>query len=74
VKGLADKIITLGKTETLPARRRALAYVYDDKVVAKIFGELAQRFAERKGGYTRIVKLGPRQGDSAPVVRLELLQ
>jgi len=74
IRGLAEKIITLGKRETLHARRQALAFVYDKKVVAKVFDELAQRYAERPGGYTRIIKLGPRLGDGAPVVRLELVQ
>jgi large subunit ribosomal protein L17 len=74
VRGLAEKMITLGKSGTLPARRRALAYVYDKDVVVKVFEELATRYAARPGGYTRLVKLGPRLGDGAPVVQLELIE
>ena len=74
VRGLADKMITLGKKGSLPARRQALAFVLDEKTVDKVFADLAPRYAERSGGYTRIVKLGPRQGDGAPMVRLELVE
>src|SRR5688572_1283127 len=59
IRGLAEKMITLGKSGTLPARRRALGYIYDKDVVEKVFDELATRFATRPGGYTRVVKLGP---------------
>ncbi len=74
VRGLTEKIITLGKRESLHARRQALTFVSDKKVVAKVFDELAERYAERPGGYTRIIKLWPRLGDAAPMVRLELVQ
>lgn len=73
VRSLAEKTITLGKSGTLASRRRALGYVYDKDVVGKVFEELAERYAERPGGYTRIVKLGPRLGDGAPQVILELV-
>ena len=73
VRGLAEKMITLGKSGTLASRRRVLGYVYDKDVAGKVFDELAERYAERPGGYTRIVKLGPRLGDGAPVVLLELV-
>ena len=73
VRGLAEKMITLGKSGTLPARRRVLGYVYDKDVAAKIFDELGQRYAGRPGGYTRLVRLGPRKGDGAPLVQLELI-
>jgi large subunit ribosomal protein L17 len=73
VRGLAEKMITLGKDGTLAGRRRALGYIYDKHVVEKVFDELAERYAERPGGYTRIVRLGPRNGDGAPVVQLELV-
>ena len=73
MRGLAEKMITLGKAGTLAARRQALAYVYDKDVVTKLFDELAERYAERPGGYTRIIKLGPRLGDGAPQVILELI-
>ena len=73
VRPLAEKMITLGKSGTLANRRRALGYVYDKDVTNKLFGELAERYASRPGGYTRIVKLGPRLGDGAPQVILELI-
>ena len=72
-KAMAEKVITLGKAGTLHARRQALAFVMDKKVVEKVFAELGPRYAERKGGYTRILKLGPRLGDAAPLARLELV-
>ena len=74
IKGIAEKIITLGKREDLHARRQALSYVADKKVVAIVFDELAGRYSERPGGYTRLIKLGPRHGDAAPMVRLELVE
>ena len=73
VRGLAEKMITLGKSGTLASRRQVLAYVYDTDVTGKVFDELAGRYAGRPGGYTRIVKLGPRLGDGAPQVMLELV-
>jgi large subunit ribosomal protein L17 len=73
IRGLAEKMITLGKSGSLPARRRVLGYVYDKDVAAKVFDELGPRYASRAGGYTRIVKLGPRNGDGALVVQLELI-
>ena len=74
VRGQAEKIITLGKEGGLSAFRRALAFVTDKKVVEKVFSELAPRYAERPGGYTRMVKLGPRLGDGAPMVQLALVE
>ena len=73
VRGLTEKMITLGKNGGLHARRQALSFVIDEKVVEKIFIDLPPRYAERNGGYTRIVKLGPRLGDGAAMVRLELV-
>ena len=73
IRGLAEKMITLGKSGSLPARRRVLSYVYDKDVARKVFDDLGPRYAERPGGYTRIVKLGPRLGDNAPMVQLELV-
>ncbi len=70
---LAEKVITLGKKGNLHARRQALAFVYDSKVVDKLFTELGPRYANRPGGYTRVVKLGPRTGDGAPMAQLELV-
>lgn len=69
----AEKMITLGKQGTLHARRQALAFVLDKRVVDRIFEEIGPRYAERPGGYTRMVKLGPRLGDGAPMVQLELV-
>jgi large subunit ribosomal protein L17 len=74
VRGLAEKMITLGKKKDLPARRQALSFIFDKKVTEKVFDELATRFAERNGGYTRIIKLGTRLGDGAPMVQLELVK
>jgi large subunit ribosomal protein L17 len=74
VRGLAEKVITLGKKGGLHARRQALSFITDTRVVEKVFTDLAPRYAERSGGYTRIMKLGPRLGDGAAMVRLELVE
>ena len=74
VRGLAERMITLGKKGELHSRRRALSFILDKKVVEKVFGELAPRYAERPGGYTRMIKLGPRLGDGAAMVKLELVK
>ncbi len=68
---LAEKMITLGKDGTLHARRLAIARIGQREVVGKLFKEIAPGFKDRAGGYTRIVKLGPRQSDSAPIAFLE---
>ncbi len=73
VKPLAEKMITLGKRGDLHARRQAMATLRSNDVVHRLFADVAPRFAERPGGYTRIVKLGPRQGDAAPMALLELV-
>lgn len=73
VRGIAEKVITLGKRGDLNSRRRALGFVYDKKVVEKLFDELGPRYQDRPGGYTRIVKLGPRRGDGARMAQLELV-
>jgi large subunit ribosomal protein L17 len=73
VRQLADRMITLGKRGDLHARRQALSVVRDKEMVAKLFGELAERFRSRAGGYTRIVKVGYRFGDNAPVSILEYI-
>lgn len=70
----ADRMVTLGKRGTLHARRQALAFVRDRKVVAKLFDDIASRFRERPGGYTRITKLGIRQGDAAALSIIELTE
>ena len=73
LRPIAERMITLGKRETLHARRRALAFIKDPGVVSKLFATLAPRFADRNGGYTRIVRLGWRDGDGAQMAILELL-
>lgn len=74
VRRLAEKMITLGKEGSLSSRRQALTFVTDKKVVDKVFSELAQKYTDRSGGYTRITKLGPRLGDGAAMVQLELVE
>ncbi len=74
VRGIAEKMITLGKKGDLHSRRLAGAFILDKKVADKLFADLAPRFAERPGGYTRITKLTPRQGDGASMARLELVE
>jgi large subunit ribosomal protein L17 len=73
IRSLAERMITLGKEGKLPSRRQALSFILDEKVTAKVFTELAPRYAERHGGYTRIIKLGPRLGDGAPMAKIELV-
>jgi large subunit ribosomal protein L17 len=70
---LAERMISLGKEGSLHARRRAAAYIHAKRVVSKLFKELAGRFAERKGGYTRIIKTRRRVGDAAPMAVIELV-
>ena len=70
---LAEKMITLAKRNTLHTRRQALGFVYKKNVVKKLFEDIGPRFTERPGGYTRIVKLGPRAGDGAEMAVLELV-
>ena len=69
----AEKMITLAKRGDLHARRQVLAYEYDESVVTKLFDEIAPKYEDRQGGYTRILKLGPRKGDNAELVFLELV-
>ena len=73
VKPLAEQMITLGRRGDLHARRQALAYLHSNDVVTMLFSDVAPRFADRPGGYSRIVKLGPRWGDAAEMVYLELV-
>jgi large subunit ribosomal protein L17 len=72
LRRVADRMVTLGKRGTLHARRQALAYIRSETVVKKLFDEVAGRFRERPGGYTRVVKLGHRHGDAAPMSIIEL--
>lgn len=69
----AEKMITLGKKGDLHSRRQALAYLREEDVVTKLFAEIAPRYAERQGGYTRIIKKGYRRGDAAEMVLVELV-
>jgi large subunit ribosomal protein L17 len=69
----AERMITLGKSGTLHARRQAFQYLNDKDITKKVFDDIAPRYASRQGGYTRILKLGRRQGDGADIVQLELI-
>ena len=71
-RSLAEKMITLGKANTLHSRRQALAFITKEDVVKKLFDEIAPKYAERNGGYTRVIKTGPRRGDAAPMAIVEL--
>lgn len=73
VRRMAEKMITLAKRGDLHARRQVLSYVYDETVVKNLFDEIAPEYADRNGGYTRAMKLGPRRGDAAELVILELV-
>lgn len=73
LRSIAEKMITLGKRGDLHARRQALAYLLSEDVVTKLFDSIANRYADRQGGYTRIVKLDQRRGDSAQMVLVELV-
>ena len=73
VKPFAEQMISLGRRGDLHARRQALSKLRSQEVVHKLFDDVGPRFAERPGGYSRIVKLGPRQGDAAEMVYLELV-
>lgn len=74
VRKIAEKMITLGKRGDLHARRQALSVIFEKKVVAKLFDRLAPRFQDRPGGYTRIIKIGNRSGDNAPVSIIEFVE
>lgn len=73
VRRLAEQVITHGKKGTLHDRRNVLAFVTDEEATRKVFDEMAARYADRPGGYTRVTKLGPRKGDAAPMALLELV-
>ena len=73
IRATADEMVTLAKRESLHARRQVLTMVTDTVVVGRLFDTIAARFADRHGGYTRIVRVGPRPGDAAPMVFLELV-
>lgn len=73
VQPVAEKMITLGKQNTLASRRRALAYITKEDVVTKVFTEIAPSYSERNGGYTRVIRTGPRRGDAAEMAVIELV-
>lgn len=73
LRGLADQMITLAKRGDLHARRQVLAYLMDEDVVKKLFDEIAPKYADRQGGYTRVIKLGLRKGDAAPLALIKLV-
>ena len=73
LSSVADKMITLGKKNTLAARREALAYITKEDVVKKLFDEIAPKYADRVGGYTQVYKLGPRRGDAAEMALIKLV-
>ena len=73
VRSMAEKMITLGKKNTLASRRQALAFITKEEVVVKLFNEIAPSYADRNGGYTRVLKIGPRRGDAAEMAIIELV-
>ncbi|MCR5636516.1 MAG: 50S ribosomal protein L17 [Clostridiales bacterium] len=73
VRILAEKMITLAKEDTLHNRRLAMSFITSEDVVYKLFKEIAPKYADTKGGYTRITKLGPRRGDAAEMAVIELI-
>ncbi|ETS92957.1 MULTISPECIES: 50S ribosomal protein L17 [Veillonella] len=73
LRSLADQMVTLAKRGDLHARRQVLSYLMDEDVVKKLFDTIAPKYAERQGGYTRVIKTGIRKGDSAPLAIIELV-
>ena len=73
VQSLADKMITLGKANTLASRRAALSFITKEDVTKKLFDQIAPKYADRNGGYTQIYKLGPRRGDAAEMALIKLV-
>lgn len=73
VRSMTEKMITLGKKNTLATRRAAMAYITKEDVVKKLFDQIAPEYADRNGGYTRIYKMGPRRGDSAEMAIIKLV-
>ncbi len=73
VRAMAEKMITLGKTNTLHAKRQAFAYITKESVVKKLFNEISPKYADVNGGYCRIVRIGPRRGDAAEMAIIELV-
>ena len=73
IRSITEKMITLGKRGDLHARRQALAYLLDETAAKKLFEDIAPRYEDRQGGYTRILKIGPRRGDAAPMAIIEFV-
>ena len=73
VRSMAEKMITLGKKNTLASRRKALSFITKEDVVTKLFTEIAPKYEDRNGGYTRIYKIGPRRGDAAEMAIITLV-
>jgi large subunit ribosomal protein L17 len=73
VRSMAERMITLGKDNTLNSKRQVLAFITKEAVTKKLFDEIAPKYADRNGGYTRIMKIGPRRGDAAEMAIIELL-
>ena len=73
LRSVVDRLITLGKRGNLHARRQAFAVLRDNGLVSKLFGELAERYKDRRGGYTRVLRAGFRYGDNAPIAVIELV-
>ena len=74
VRAMTEKMITLGKSNNLHSKRQVLAYVTKEGVAKKLFDEIAPKYADKNGGYTRIIKIGPRRGDAAEMAIIELAQ
>ena len=74
VRPVAEKMITLGKKNTLASRRAAMAYITKEEVVTKLFTDIAPKYASRNGGYTQILKIGPRRGDAAEMAVIKLVE
>ena len=74
LRPIVEKLITLGKADSLASRRRAYAFLKDDAVVAKLYERLGPRYADRQGGYTRVLRAGIRYGDAAPMAVIELVE
>ena len=73
VRAVAEKMITIGKNDDLHAKRQVFAYVTKESVAKKLFDEIAPKYADKNGGYTRIIKTGPRRGDAAEMAIIQLV-
>ena len=74
VRAVAEKMITLGKTNTLHSKRQVYSYITKEEVAKKVFDEIAPKYEDRNGGYTRIIKIGPRRGDAAEMAIVRLIE